>query len=103
MQFDELRTVVNYSCTGIDQIEYDVTVQISALQHGVCVRVHGCVRTCAVEIKPGMLRVACLIDVHVWTRIRFALQDGDFHSKNRVIQYGLLLAVVWEILPSPSI
>ena len=59
----------------IDRIEYEVTIQISALQHGLCVL--GCVRACAVEIKPEMLRAACFIDVHVrvWTRIRFALQE----------------------------
>ena len=43
--------------------------------------VRAIVRACAVEIKPGMLRAACFIDVRVWTRIRFAQQDGDFHSK----------------------
>ena len=42
----------------------------------VCVR-----RACAVEIKPGILCAVCFIDVRVWTRIRFAIQDGDFHSK----------------------
>ena len=61
---------------SIDRIEYDVTVQISDLQHGVCVRV--CVRACAVQIKPRMLHAACFIDVRIWTRTRFALQDGDF-------------------------
>ena len=49
-------------CT-IDHIEYDATVQISALQHGVCAR--GCVRACAIEIEPGMLFAVCFIDVHV--------------------------------------
>ena len=48
-----------------------------------------CVRACAVEIKPGMLRDACFIDVCVWTQIRFALQDGGFQSSNGVIPYGL--------------
>ena len=57
--------------------------------NGVCARVCACVRAFAVEIKPGMLCDACFIDVRVWTRIRFALQDGDFHSKKGVIQYGL--------------
>ena len=50
-----------YTQYGKDRIEYDVTengVQISALQPGVCARVQGCVRACAVEIKPGMLRAA---------------------------------------------
>ena len=47
------------------------------------------VRACAVKIKPGMLRDACFIDVRNWTCIRFALQDGVFHSKKNVIQYGL--------------
>ena len=37
-------------CSAIDRIEYDVTAQISALQNGVCARVRGCVRACAVEI-----------------------------------------------------
>ena len=55
----------------------------------VCVCV--CVHACAVEIKPGMLRAVCFIDVCVWTRKRFALQDGDFHSNKGVIQYGLLV------------
>ena len=49
-----------------------------------------CVRACAVEIKPRMLRAACFVDVRVWTHIRFALQDGDFHSKKEVIINGLL-------------
>ena len=52
--------------------------------------VHACVRACAVEIKPGMLRAACFNDVRVWSRIWFALQDGDFSLQSRVIQYGLL-------------
>ena len=52
------------TCT-IDRIEYDVTVQISALQDGVCERVRVCVRACAVEIKPGTLRAACFFDVRV--------------------------------------
>ena len=43
-------------CPGLDCIEYGVTVQISALQHGVCAHVRVCVRAFAVEIKPGMLR-----------------------------------------------
>ena len=50
---------------SIDRIEYDVTIQISALQHGVCERVREPVRTCAVDIKPGTLRAACFIDVRV--------------------------------------
>ena len=33
----------------VDHIEFDVTTQISALQHVVCVR--ACVHACAVEIK----------------------------------------------------
>ena len=68
----------------IDRIEYDVTVQISVL-HGWRL----CMHAWTVESKPGMLRDACFIDVPVWTRIQFALQDGDFHSKKGVIQYGL--------------
>ena len=78
-----------YHDTIIDRIEFNVTVQISDLQHGVCAHVRMCVRACAVEIKLGMLRAVCLIDVGIWTRIRFALQDGDFHSKKGVVQYGL--------------
>ena len=73
-------------------IEYDVTVHIFALQHGVCAGVRGCVHACAVEIKLGMLRAACFIDVRAWTRIWFALQEGGFHSKKGVIQFGLLKA-----------
>ena len=69
----------------IDHIEYDVIVQISALQDGVCARVRVCVRACAVEIKPAMLRAACFIDVHVWMRVQFDLQDGDFHSKKKTV------------------
>ena len=72
---------ISTSWFQIDRIEYDVTVQTSAVQHGVCMRV--CARACAVEIKPGMLRDACFIDVHVWTRTQFDLQGGDFHSKKR--------------------
>ena len=45
----------------IDRIEYDITVQISALQDGVCERVR--VHACAVEIKPGSLCAACFFDV----------------------------------------
>ena len=41
-----------------DRIEYDVTVQISDLQDGVCERVRACVLACAVEIEPGMLGAA---------------------------------------------
>ena len=55
-------------------------------EHGVCVH------ACAVEIKLGMLRAVCFIDVHgvrVWTSIRFTLQDGDFRSKKQD-QYGVL-------------
>ena len=48
-----------------------------------------CVRACAIEIKPGMLRAAWLDDVRVWTCIRFALQDGDFSKQKGVIHYGL--------------
>ena len=43
----------------IDRIEYDVTVQISALQHGVCERVRVCVQG-AVEIKLGMLHASLM-------------------------------------------
>ena len=46
-------------CCGalsIDRNEYDVIVQISVLQDGDCERV--CVCACAVEIKPGTLRVS---------------------------------------------
>ena len=53
---------------------------------GVCVHV-------PLEIKQGMLRASLMyafVDVRVWTRKRFDLPDGDFHSKNGVIQYGLL-------------
>ena len=42
------------------------------------------VRACAVEIKPGVLRVACFFDEPVWTRILFARQDGNFQSKKRL-------------------
>ena len=64
--------------TAIERIEYDVTVQISALQNGVCVR-------------GGVLtgNAAYIADIRVWTRIRLDLQDGDFQSKKGVIQYGL--------------
>ena len=54
---------VNFVC--IDRIQYDVTVQIFALQDGVCRRVCVGVRVCAIEIKPGMLRAACFFDVHM--------------------------------------
>ena len=57
-----------------DRIEYDVTRLKYLTYKMASVRV----RACAVEIKPGMLRAACFVDVRVWTRIRFALQDGDF-------------------------
>ena len=43
-------------CSAIDRIEYDVTDQISALQHDVCARLRVC--TCAGEIKPGMLHAS---------------------------------------------
>ena len=42
----------------IDRIEYDITVQISALQHGVCVGVRSCVRAYAIEIKPEILHAS---------------------------------------------
>ena len=58
-----------------DRSEYDVSVHMSDLQHGVCARMW---RACGVQIKPGMLHAACFIDVRVWTRIRFAVQNGDF-------------------------
>ena len=63
---------------SIDRIEYDVTRLKYLTYKMASVRVRACVRACAVEIKPGMLRAACFDDVRVWTRIRFALQDGDF-------------------------
>ena len=43
-----------------DRIEYDVTVQKSALQDGVCARVSVCMCAYAVEIKPGMLRASLM-------------------------------------------
>ena len=49
----------------MNRIKYGVTVQKAALQYGVFERVHACVHTCAIEIKPGMLRDACFIDVRV--------------------------------------
>ena len=61
-----------------DCIEYDVTIQIPALQHGVCELVRVRMHACAREIKLGMLR-AYLIE----TCIRPALQDGDFHSNKK--------------------
>ena len=45
-------------CFEVNHIEYDVIVQISALQDGVCERLR--VRACAVEIKPGVLRVSLM-------------------------------------------
>ena len=66
---------IKKSTSLIDCIEYDITVHISALQHGVCTRARVGVLACAVQIKPGKLRAACFIYVRVWTRIRFALQD----------------------------
>ena len=46
--------------TSIDSIKCDITVQVFALQDGVCERVSVCVRACAVEIKSGMLRVSLM-------------------------------------------
>ena len=66
----------------IDRIEYDVIVQISDLQHGVWARVRAC---------RNQTRECCVL--RVWTRIQFALQDVDFHSKKGVFQYGLYLSV----------
>ena len=54
-----------------------------------CLSVCVCVRARAVEIKLGTLRAAHFFDVRVWTHVRFDLQDGDFHGKKEVIQYGL--------------
>ena len=55
-----MKPTCNFSPTfmrtlSIDRIEYDVTIQISDLQHGVCERVRACVRACAEEIEPRML------------------------------------------------
>ena len=44
----------------IDRIENDVTIEISALQDGVCARVRGYVHGCPIEIKPGILRAALM-------------------------------------------
>ena len=42
------------------RIEYDITVQLFAVQDGVCEHVPVCVRACAVEIKLGVLRVSLM-------------------------------------------
>ena len=64
----------------IDRIEHDVAwlKYMTYMYKMAYVHVRVCVRACAVEIKTGMLRAACFYDVRVWTRVRFALQDGDF-------------------------
>ena len=69
----------------IDRIECDVTIQISALQHGVCEHV----RVCACMSRRNQTgNAACLIDVRIYTCIQFAPQDVnfyDFHGNEGVI------------------
>ena len=50
-------------------------------------------RLCACMCRRNQTgNAACFIDVRVCMRIGFGLQDGDFHSKKVVFQYGLLLS-----------
>ena len=51
----------------------------------VCV----CVCACAVEIKPGTLRVSLVYACRRKYCLTYTEQDGNFPSKNGVIQYGL--------------
>ena len=65
--------------------EYDIK-RLKYLTYKLAsVRVRACVHACAVEIKPGMLRAAYFDDVRVWTRIWFALRNGDFLWQKGVI------------------
>ena len=75
--------------TPTDHIEYDVTLQVFAQQDGVCERVRVCVCACAVEIKPGTLRVSLVYACRRKYCLTYTEQDGNFPSKNGVIQYGL--------------
>ena len=75
--------------TPTDRIEYDVTAQMFALQDGVCERVRGGVCACALEIKPGTLRASLVYACRRKYGLPYTEQDGNFPSKNGVIQYGL--------------
>ena len=70
-----------------DRFEYDVTVQIFALQDGVCERVHVFVRPCALEVKPGMLRVSWMYRCRRAYSLTYKM--ATFLTKKGVIQYGL--------------
>ena len=78
-------------CSPLDRIEYDITLQISALQHGVCARLRGCVHACVVEIKLGVLRASLMYTFsHAYC---LPYKMATFISKKGVIQNGLLLWV----------
>ena len=75
------------TCT-IDRIEYDVTVQIFALQDGICERVR--VRACGVEIKPGVLRVSLMYAFGrayglTYKMATFIAAKGLFNKVNKLI------------------
>ena len=77
------------TCT-IDRIEYDVTVQIFALQDGICERVRVCVRACGVEIKPGVLHASLLYACRrayglTYKMATFIAAKGLFNKVNKLI------------------
>ena len=83
-------------CSDIDRIEYDVTRLKYLTYKMASVRVCACVRACAVEIKPGMLRAACFDDIRIWT---FHSKKGLFNTVftrevNKVVEYLLLFLSV---------
>ena len=77
------KTLLGMKGEAIDHIEYDVTIQKPALQHG---SVSSCVGVCVHVHVPGIRR---FFDVCIKMRIWFSLQDGYFHSNKWVFQYGL--------------
>ena len=86
----------------IDRIEYDVTRLKYLTYKMASVRMPACVRVCAIEMKPGMLRAACCV-LRASMMYAFGRANGlpykmaTFHSKK-----GLFNTVYWVCENSDS-
>ena len=77
----------------IDQIEYDITIQKPALQHGVC-------EVCAIEIKSGTLHASLMYTMRCayglpYKMATFIETKGLFNMVNRSLALAAIAEVNW--------
>ena len=89
-----MKPTCNFSPTfmrtlSIDRIEYDVTIQISDLQHGVCERVHVCV-----HVPKKSNRECCMLII-----------DNNNNNNNKTCNAHIstLLGVQGAVKPKPTL